>query len=244
VVADIVTGWTERAPLLVWEQKLLTEVLTEIRKQLPLALLGFDTENDSVFINETVRDYCLAGGIVFTRCRPYRKNDQAWVEQKNRAVVRRIVGYRRFTGLTAAAVLADLYATVRLLVNFYQPSFKLIEKEREGARVRKRYQKPATPYQRLITDPRTPEDVRRHLEKIYTTLDPMRQLRDMRATQLRLAEIADATGEIVTEEAATPTLDIFLAGLRTAWKEGEVRPTTRAKPARSAADAGPIRWRP
>ena len=72
VVTDIATGWTECAPLLVREQKLLTEVLTEIRKLLPFALLGFDTDNDSVFINETVRDYCLAQNITFTRCRPYR----------------------------------------------------------------------------------------------------------------------------------------------------------------------------
>lgn len=230
VVTDIATGWTECAPMLVREQKLLTEVLTEIRKRLPFALLGFDTDNDSVFINETVRDYCLADGITFTRCRPYRKNDQAWVEQKNGAVVRRIAGYRRFEGLKAAAALADLYATVRLFVNFFQPSFKLAEKEREGARVRKRYHKPATPYQRLMTDPRTPESVQRHLEKIYTTLDPVRLLRDMRAAQVRLAEIADATGESVMDEAATPALDIFLAGLRTAWKAGEVRPTVRAKP--------------
>lgn len=108
-LTDIATGWTECAPLLVREQRLLTEVLTEVRKRLPFPLLGFDTDNDSVFMNETVRDYCLAAGIAFTRCRPYRKNDQAWVEQKNGAVVRRIVGYRRFEGLAAAAALAELY---------------------------------------------------------------------------------------------------------------------------------------
>src|SRR4051794_21298781 len=90
-------------------------------------------------MNETVRDYCQAAGIAFTRCRPYRKNDQAFVEQKNGAVVRRIVGYRRLEGWAAAAALARLYATVRLFVNFFQPSFKLAGKAREGARVRKRY---------------------------------------------------------------------------------------------------------
>jgi hypothetical protein len=136
VLTDIATGWTECAPLLYREQKLLSEVLTETRKLLPFDLLGFDTDNDSVFINETVRDYCQAAGIEFTRCRPYRKNDQAFVEQKNGAVVRRIVGYRRLEGLEAAAAPAQLYATVRLFVNFFQPSFKLAEKERDGARVR------------------------------------------------------------------------------------------------------------
>jgi hypothetical protein len=138
VLTDIATGWTECAPLLVREQKLLTEVLTELRKLMPMPLLGFDTDNDAVFMNETVHEYCRAEGIAFTRCRPYRKNDQAWVEQKNGAVVRRIVGYRRFEGLEAAAALARLYATVRLFVNFFQPSFKLAEKARDGAKVKNR----------------------------------------------------------------------------------------------------------
>ena len=103
VLTDIATGWIELAPLLVREQGLLREVLGEVRKLLPFALLGFDTDNDSVFMNETVRDYCQAEGITFTRCRPYRKNDQAFVEQKNGAVVRRIVGYRRLEGVATAA---------------------------------------------------------------------------------------------------------------------------------------------
>ncbi len=126
-LTDIATGWTECAPVLVREQRLLTEVLGEVRKLLPFPLLGFDTDNDSVFMNETVRDYCKETGIEFTRCRPYRKNDQAWVEQKNGAVVRRIVGYRQFEGLEAAALLARLYRSVRLFVNFFQPSFKLAD---------------------------------------------------------------------------------------------------------------------
>ena len=117
VITDIASGWTECAPLLVREQGLLTEVLTEVRKLLPFPLLGFDTDNDSVFMNATVRDCCLAAGVEFARCRPYRKNDQAWVEQKNGAVVRRIVGYRRFEGVQAAAALAALrdHAAVREL---------------------------------------------------------------------------------------------------------------------------------
>jgi len=145
VLTDVATGWTECAPLLVREQVLVTEVVDEIRKVLPFGLLGFDTDNDSAFMNETVRDYCAAAGVEFTRCRPYRKNDQAFVEQKNGAVVRRIVGYRRLEGLEAAAALAGLYRSVRLFVNFFQPSFKLAEKSRDGAVVKKRYHPPATP---------------------------------------------------------------------------------------------------
>jgi hypothetical protein len=110
-----------------------------MREWMPFALLGFDTDNDSVFMNETVKTYCEEAGLAFTRCRPYRKNDQAWVEQKNGAVVRRAVGYRRYEGLDAAAALARLYASLRLFVNFFQPSFKLAAKARDGAQIRKKY---------------------------------------------------------------------------------------------------------
>ena len=96
-------------------------------------------------MNETVRAYCADAGVEFTRCRPYRKNDQAWVEQKNGSVVRRTVGYRRYEGLEAASVLARLYKSMRFYVNHFQPSFKLAGKDREKSNVRKRYRKPATP---------------------------------------------------------------------------------------------------
>ena len=89
----------------------------------------------------------------FTRSRPYRKNDQAWVEQKNGAVVRHTVGHRRYEGLEAAAALAALYRSLRLFVNFFQPSFKLAFKSRDGAKVTKRYHVPATPHQRLVPRP-------------------------------------------------------------------------------------------
>jgi hypothetical protein len=224
VLTDIATGWTECAPLLVREQRLLTEVLGEIRKLLPFALLGLDTDNDSVFMNETVRDYCQQVGIEFTRCRPYRKNDQAWVEQKNGAIVRRTIGYRRFEGLEATAALARLYAAMRLFVNFFQPSFKLAAKARDGARVRKPLSPPATPCQRLLADARTNEEVRRRVNELRATLDPVRLLQQIRAAQQQLVDIQ------------------FLSGLRTAWREGGVRPTSvaKAKPKRSRRRPDPF----
>ena len=190
-LTDIATGWTECAPVLVREQKLLTEVLSEVRRRMPFALLGFDTDNDSVFMNETVKAYCEDAGLVFTRCRPYRKNDQAWVEQKNGAVVRHAVGYRRYEGLDAAAALARLYSSLRLFVNFFQPSFKLADKVRDGAKVKKKYHPPATPYQRMLGDTRTSEDVRNRVNAIYASLDPVLLLREIRAAQAHLVEVAD-----------------------------------------------------
>ena len=242
-LTDIATGWTECAPLLVREQKLLTEVLSEMRQRMPFPLLGFDTDNDSVFMNETVKTYCAEAGLVFTRCRPYRKNDQAWVEQKNGAVVRHAVGYRRYEGLEAAAALGRLYAALRLFVNFFQPSFKLAGKVRDGAKVRKTYHPPATPYQRLLTDTRTSEDVRRRATATYATLDPVRLLKTIREVQQELVALADrpAVGEAAAPTAST--LEQFLSGLRTAWQEGEVRPTSKPKAEGSARAAAsrPVR---
>ncbi len=242
VLTDIATGWTECAPLLVREQRLLTEVLSELRKVLPFTLLGLDTDNDSVFMNETVRDYCEKAGVEFTRCRPYRKNDQAWVEQKNGAVVRRTVGYRRFEGLEAAAVLARLYAAMRLFVNFFQPSFKLAAKARDDAKVRKRYHPPATPCQRLLADARTSQEVRRRLDELRATLDPVRLLREVRAAQQQLVEIADTPAVGDAAKPTPPTLEQFLSGLRTAWQAGEARPTSvsKAKPKRLRRRPDPL----
>lgn len=170
------------------EQTLLSTVLTELRKQLPFALLGLDTDND---MNEMLKVYCDAANIGLHACRPYRKYEQGFVEQKNGAVVRRMVGYRRFEGLEAAKLLAELYQSARLFVNFFQPSFKLIAKQHDGARVHKTYSAPATPHQRLAADAGASDAVRHHLQELYTALDPVALLRDIRGAQERLAALAD-----------------------------------------------------
>jgi hypothetical protein len=222
VLTDVASGWTECAPLLVREQHLLIDALKRLRAALPFPLLGIDTDNDMVFINEILKAYCEDTQVEFTRCRPYRKNDQAFVEQKNGAVVRRLIGYRRLEGLAAARELARLYAAARLFVNFFQPSFKLLEKERDGALVRKRYAAPATPCQRLLADPRTPEPARIRLKKLQARLDPVSLLHEIRDRQRRLVEIAD---KMTTDERQSASLEEFLAALKTAWQDGTPRPT-------------------
>ena len=230
VLTDIASGWTECAPLLFREQQLLTEVLTVLRGVMPLPILGFDTDNDTVFINETVKAWCEAAGVTFTRSRPYRKNDQAHIEQKNGAVVRRMVGYRRFEGLVATQALARVYRPMRLFVNFFQPSFKLAGKERDGAMIRKRYHAPLTPHQRLVVDPRTPQAVKDALDAQHAMLDPVRLLRDIRAAQQALIEIADTVPATPT---AAPPLEAFLEGLKITWRStGDIRPTAQAKPSK------------
>jgi hypothetical protein len=150
VLTDIASGWTEAAPIVVRAGSLVVETLGRIRDSLPFALRALDVDNGSEFVNDRMIEYCLSHGIELTRSRPYRKNDQAWIEQKNGAVVRKLLGYRRFEGLAAARAITRLYGASRLFVNFFQPSFKLAAKHRDGAKVAKRYHPPQTPCERLL----------------------------------------------------------------------------------------------
>ena len=102
VLTDIASGWTEVAPIVVREGSLVVETLERIRAGLPFALRALDVGNGSEFVNDRLIEYCLSHGIELTRSRPYRKNDQAWIEQKKWAIVRKLLGYRRFEGLAAA----------------------------------------------------------------------------------------------------------------------------------------------
>ena len=147
VTTDICTGWTEAVPLLAREQSLMVAGLEAIGQQLPFPVKDIDSDNDNVFINA---QYCAERGIEFTRSRQDRKNDQAWIEQKNGAVVRHFVGHDRYSGSVAGQTMAHLYGAVRQYVNYFQPSFKLVEKTRHGSRVVKRYSPPATPCDRLM----------------------------------------------------------------------------------------------
>jgi hypothetical protein len=144
-------------------------------------------------------------------------------------VVRRAVGYRRYEGLESAVALGRLYEGLRLFVNFFQPSYKLVGKIRDGAKVSKTYHSPATPSHRLLADARTSEDVRCRATATYAKLDLVRLLKTIRDIQQEPVALADRP---VIGEAAEPcasTLDQFLSGLRTAWQEGEVCPTSKQK---------------
>src|SRR5262249_36555336 len=153
-------------------------------------ILGIDSDNDSAFINDTLVDYCREHRIEFTRSRAYRKNDQAWIEQKNGAVIRRFVGYERFSGIVAGQVLAQLYQAVRLYVNFFQPSFQLRSKQREGAKVRKTYHAPATPSARLLAHAAVPEMTKAGLRTQASGLDPLELLQRIRDAQAALAALS------------------------------------------------------
>jgi transposase InsO family protein len=210
VLTDIASGWTECAPLVVRESTLVVETLDRIRVGLPFSLQALDVDNGSEFLNEAMVQYCLSNGIELTRSRPYRKNDQAWIEQKNGAVVRKLLGYRRFEGIAAAQVLSRLYGASRLFVNFFQPSFKLAEKHRQGAQVTKRYHPPETPCERLLQAETVIEPIKRKLREVSGALDPLQLLEEIRAMQSHLVVLA-AGGKPDAPAAPEPNLSAFLA---------------------------------
>jgi hypothetical protein len=176
--------------------------------------------------NNTLWDYCRQKGLEFTRCRAYRKNNQAWVEQKNGAVVRKLVGYGRLEGLAATAALRRLYEASREYVNFFQPSFKLKFKEREGAKVRKHYQTPETPIPRLMQRDDIAENTRQRLEEQFQKLDPMLLLKHIRDAQAVVMALSQNT----TPPPLSEDMQKFVSSLVIAWNSGEVRPTHRREP--------------
>lgn len=231
VLTDIATGWTECVAMPVRDQTLVVQGLAKAAGDLPFPMRGVDSDNDSAFMNETVFDYCRALGLEQTRSRAYKKNDQAWVEQKNGAIVRRLVGYGRLSGMTATSALARLYEVSRLYINFFQPSFKLKSKTRDGARVHKRYHAPATPCERLLAHDGVGASVKEALKAQLQQLDPVLLLREIRAAQQALSDITANGSSAGAAPAAVTDVKTFLAGLATAWREGEVRPTHRKRPA-------------
>jgi len=170
---DIATGWSECVVPANRGQEAVRAALQEIRQRLPVPLLGIDSDNDSAFINAHLLRYCQAEEITFTRSRPYKKNDQAYVEQKNWSIVRRVVGYDRYEGGIAEAALNALYRDLRLYVNFFQPSMKLAMKSRVDGKVKKVYDKAQTPFRRMEASPFVSAAIKAQLRAQYLTLNPV-----------------------------------------------------------------------
>jgi len=173
VFTDVASGWLEFKPLLFRDQDTTVQAIHQLGRQLPITLLGLDTDNGKEFLNYTLLDYCLDEEVTFTRSRSYKKNDQCYVEQKNGSVVRKFIGYDRFEGLEPCRILEALYAVLRLYVNFFQPSVKLVEKKRTGSHVSRKYDKAQTPCQRLLAADTVADEVKASLRAQFTQLDPV-----------------------------------------------------------------------
>jgi len=149
-VTDVATGWTEVVAVANKDQERVRAALEEARGRLLFPLKGIDSDNGSEFLNGHLLRYCQREQLTFTRCRPYHKDDQAHVEQKNWSVVRQLIGYDRFEGDEFCAQLNRIYALLHVYVNGYLPVMKLVGKEREGATIHKQYDQAKTPYRRAL----------------------------------------------------------------------------------------------
>ena len=174
-VTDIHTGWTETRAVLGKGQEAVRGALEAIRQALPFPLRGIDSDNGSEFINDHLYRYCQARAIQFTRGRPYKKDDNAHIEQKNWTHVRRLVGYVRYDTEAAREAIDGLYRNeLRLFQNLFLPSVKLAKKERIGSRLRRRYEAPETPFQRVAASPAADLERVADLRRQRETLDPFR----------------------------------------------------------------------
>jgi hypothetical protein len=176
---DVATAWTECLPVFGKYQERVRQSVHRMRQRLPFPLLGIDSDNGSEFINKCFYNYCRHEKITFTRSRAYKKNDSCHVEQKNGNVVRRLVGYERYASKAAFDCLGRVYDLIRLYINFFQPTMKLLSKTRHGAKIYKVYDKAQTPYQRLTRDGVLSEARKVELAATYSGLNPVSLLKQI-----------------------------------------------------------------
>jgi hypothetical protein len=188
-MTDVCTGWTETQAVKNKARVWVFEALKEIRKRLAFKLLGIDSDNGSEFINDHLYGYCEEEKITFTRARAYRKNDNCYVEQKNYSVVRRAVGYHRYDTPQQLRLLNQLYSHLRLYTNYFQPVMKLEEKIRVGSKVKKKYDQPKTPYQRVLESPQVEKENKEKLNQEYAKLNPAELRRQITTLQIKLRKL-------------------------------------------------------
>lgn len=205
-VVDVATRWTETRAVKNKAQKWVFEALKHIIARFPFPIKGMDSDNGSEFINNHLVRFCAQNSITFTRSRAYRKNDSCYVEQKNWSVVRRTVGYARYTTDAQVMLLNEIYETLRLYTNYFQPVMVLTSKERKGSKVTKHYDAPKTPYQRVMASPYVSQEVKDLLTNEYQTLNPARLKRRLLAlTRLLLKSCSpDVENSSASETHMTP----------------------------------------
>jgi hypothetical protein len=174
-IVDIATGWHEQRAL--WEKgyRGVLNAITDIEHTLPFRLRGFDCDNGNEFLNwHLFRMFeNRKQKVQFTRSRPYRKNDNAHIEEKNWTVVRQYIGYERFDHPQLADSLNEIYTSEwRLFMNFFVPSSKLMDKQRVGGKITKKYDKSKTPYERIMNMPEITNKTKNELTKLYKSLNP------------------------------------------------------------------------
>jgi len=188
---DIATNWWEGRAIPVRSQQATKEGLSQMAGRFPFRLRELHPDNDTALVNDLLWGWCQGRRIRLSRSRPYKKNDNAWVEQKNWTHVRKVVGYRRFDTTAELRTLNEIYAVLRLYKNYCLPTIRLQSKEREGGKIRRRYELPCTPYQRVLASRQVDGKTKGQLRKIYAELNPAelhRQLTKLRGELEKLSQ--------------------------------------------------------
>lgn len=179
---DIATGWVERQAVMGKGQHGIVEALRLIEQRLPFRLRGIDSDNGSEFINAHLFNFCQQRpkdqSVQFTRSRPYKKDDNAHVEQKNWTHVRKLLGWQRYDSAEALEMINSLYEKLRIFQNLFQPSMKLSRKIRKGSRVMRRYDQPATPLGRVLQSAEKTSQLQA-LNSMAKNTDPFELSRDI-----------------------------------------------------------------
>jgi hypothetical protein len=190
--ADIATGWWEGEAIMGRSQLATKAGMERIRQRLPFPILEIHPDNDSGMINELVWEYCQDGGIKMSRSRPYQKNDNCWVEQRNWTHVRKVAGYRRLDTAGELAILRELYQSVTLYKNFFQPTVKLVEKLRVAGKIHRKYDGPRTPFQRVMESRQISREARKSLQAKYESLNVAALHRRIEELRDRLFQATEA----------------------------------------------------
>lgn len=195
VAVDVAIGWSE--PRVIWGKgkDRVGAGAHHIRKALPFPLLDMHSDNGGEFLNDALYQWACRHGIHFTRGRPYKKNDQAVVEQKNWSLIRQRVGYDRYASKAAYEQMERLYRSLRLYANFFQPIRKLVSKQRVGSKVVKRFDVARTPYRRLLESGVLGEEKRGELDRLYVSLNPMKLKREIDEALDGLWRLAERPGD-------------------------------------------------
>ena len=199
-VTDVATGWTVTKVVKNKARVWVFRALEKICEKLPFEVLGIDSDNGSEFINDHLLSYCTENEITFTRSRPYRKNDNCYVEQKNWSVVRKVVGYCRHDTDQERIILNKIYKILRPYTNYFQPSMKLTHKTRDGAKVTKTYDEAKTPYRRVLADRSISRSSKDRLKEEYDSLNPAKLNREIESLRKELYQVYRRKGNETVEE--------------------------------------------
>ena len=203
-ITEVKNAWTVHYALRNKAFRWVFQALDDALCTLPLPVLILHSDNGSEFINHALKKWCDQKGIALTRSRNDRKNDNCFVEQKNGASVRKIVGYARLSGDRGLAALKAVYSHYDNLLNFFYPCQKLLSKERVGKKIKKTYDKPQPPFNRVLATEDTPEELKKRLCSLKEQLDLMGEMRMMQKAIDKLPDLADPVPVFVSKRGMKP----------------------------------------